>query len=322
MRILFSFLLFTFHFASTAQIPSYVPTNGLVGWWPFNGNANDESGNGNNLIVNGPTLTTDRNSQVNAAYFFVGQPERAQYLITTSLLPFETQEYSMSIWINTNSYYPPHVSGSPYNYANFSIQGIYQINNSNNWNIAPTRSMALDYNNSIINTGHNTSSTGLGITSNDSLIKINRWYHLVVTYGNSILKLFVNDSLIGSGNIGISYQNMNDMTFGGVRNGTAMEVMGGFNGKIDDIAIYNRALTPQEITQLYTSSVTPSTPEDTTSNVGIGTASPKRKLHVNDVMRLEPRNTAPENPAKGDIYFDGVLNKLRVYDGSVWQSCW
>ena len=33
-----------------AQVPNYVPTNGLVGWWPFNGNANDESGNGNNEI--------------------------------------------------------------------------------------------------------------------------------------------------------------------------------------------------------------------------------------------------------------------------------
>ena len=33
-----------------AQVPSYVPTNGLVAYWPFNGNANDESGNGNNGI--------------------------------------------------------------------------------------------------------------------------------------------------------------------------------------------------------------------------------------------------------------------------------
>ena len=33
---------------SFGQVPNYVPTNGLVGYWPFNGNANDESGNGNN----------------------------------------------------------------------------------------------------------------------------------------------------------------------------------------------------------------------------------------------------------------------------------
>jgi len=41
------------HVVAQAQnMPSYVPTNGLVGWWPFNGNANDECGNGNNGTVN------------------------------------------------------------------------------------------------------------------------------------------------------------------------------------------------------------------------------------------------------------------------------
>jgi hypothetical protein len=55
--------------------------------------------------------------------------------------------------------------------------------------------------------------------------------------------------------------------------------------------------------------------------LGIG-IQPVRTLHVNDVMRLEPRNTAPPNPGKGDMYFDNLTNKLRVYDGSVWRDCW
>ena len=55
-----------------SQLPSYVPTNGLVGYWPFNGNANDESGNGNNGTVNGATLTADRNGNLNKAYNFGG----------------------------------------------------------------------------------------------------------------------------------------------------------------------------------------------------------------------------------------------------------
>jgi opacity protein-like surface antigen len=47
--------------ATMAQnVPNYVPTNGLVGWWPFNGNATDESGSGNNGTVNGATLQADR----------------------------------------------------------------------------------------------------------------------------------------------------------------------------------------------------------------------------------------------------------------------
>jgi hypothetical protein len=58
------------------------------------------------------------------------------------------------------------------------------------------------------------------------------------------------------------------------------------------------------------------------SNVGINTLTPARNLHINDVLRLEPRNTAPTNAGKGDIYFDGLINKLRVYDGVIWRNCW
>ena len=57
-------------------------------------------------------------------------------------------------------------------------------------------------------------------------------------------------------------------------------------------------------------------------NVGIGTITPARTLHIKDVMRLEPIPTAPSSPAKGDMYFDSTINKLRVYDGTTWQNCW
>jgi hypothetical protein len=55
-----------------AQVPSYLPTNGLVAYWPFNGNANDESGNGNNGINYGATATSDRNGNSNSALSFNG----------------------------------------------------------------------------------------------------------------------------------------------------------------------------------------------------------------------------------------------------------
>ena len=56
--------------------------------------------------------------------------------------------------------------------------------------------------------------------------------------------------------------------------------------------------------------------------VGIGMDSPQTSLHVKDVLRLEPRNTAPSSPSKGDMFFDSTINKLRVYDGTTWQNCW
>ena len=68
-KLLFYLLLFT-SFNISAQVPSNVPTNGLVGYWPFNGNTIDESGNGNNGSVNGATLTSDRFGSNNSAYDF------------------------------------------------------------------------------------------------------------------------------------------------------------------------------------------------------------------------------------------------------------
>ena len=70
-KILLSFFLILMSGMGFSQsVPSYVPTNGLVGWWGFNGNAQDGSGNGNHGTVNGATLTTDRFGNQNGAYDF------------------------------------------------------------------------------------------------------------------------------------------------------------------------------------------------------------------------------------------------------------
>ena len=72
MRILCPFVFVAFGLSASAQVPSYVPTNGLLGWWPFSGNASDQSGNGNNGTANGATLTTDRDGTANSAFNFNG----------------------------------------------------------------------------------------------------------------------------------------------------------------------------------------------------------------------------------------------------------
>ena len=57
-KLLFLFFTITMSVCTYAQVPSYFPTNGLVGYWPFIGVANDETGNGNNGVVTGASLTT------------------------------------------------------------------------------------------------------------------------------------------------------------------------------------------------------------------------------------------------------------------------
>lgn len=60
-----------------------------------------------------------------------------------------------------------------------------------------------------------------------------------------------------------------------------------------------------------------------TGNMGLGINNPARKLHVKDVMRLEPRNAPPPLPwGEGDIYYDLLTHKLMVYNGTEWMACW
>jgi hypothetical protein len=46
------------------------------------------------------------------------------------------------------------------------------------------------------------------------------------------------------------------------------------------------------------------------------------KVNIENIINIKPRPSAPLSPLKGDIYFDNNTNKLRVFDGTIWQNCW
>ena len=57
-----------------------------------------------------------------------------------------------------------------------------------------------------------------------------------------------------------------------------------------------------------------------TGNVGIGTAAPVDKLHVSDVLRLEPRATAPDPASEGDLYVDSTDHHIYCYLDGGWKQ--
>jgi hypothetical protein len=73
-----------------------------VGWWPFNGNADDKSGNGNDGEVNGATLTEDRNSNENSAFTFDGVDDRISLGNTMQNLGASYNPVSISLWFKTS----------------------------------------------------------------------------------------------------------------------------------------------------------------------------------------------------------------------------
>jgi hypothetical protein len=75
-------------------------TNGLVAYYPFNGNANDATGNGNNGTVVGATLATDRFGNPNSAYSFDGASD---YISFTTLPTTQTDGVTLTAWVSPAS---------------------------------------------------------------------------------------------------------------------------------------------------------------------------------------------------------------------------
>ena len=79
--------------------PKTTLETGLVAYYPFNGNANDESGYGNNGTVTGATLVEDRNGGSSKAYSFDGD----DFIISTSEIELTQNKFTLSLWANPNS---------------------------------------------------------------------------------------------------------------------------------------------------------------------------------------------------------------------------
>ena len=226
--------------ATMAQnVPSYVPTNGLVGWWPFNGNANDESLNGNNGTVNGATLTADRNGNANSAYDFNGLSSFIEVL-NSNIIEF-SDGITFSAWISPHSYkLGGVVDKSGGNIGGFRIC-VRSIDSNNNWNDRKIWIESTQY------------ASGYGAAVSATEYLLDNWQFVVGTYNGSTstCSIYLNGALQ---NTAINLPgNINNLT-NNIRFGLSATVNPEyFNGLIDDIAIYNRALTQSEITALYNS---------------------------------------------------------------------
>jgi hypothetical protein len=248
MRHLLSLVsIFTLLTTLHAQVPSYVPTDGLVGWWPFNGNANDESGNGNNGTVNGANLVIDRFGNADNAYDFNSSTITVPHNDSLGFTQFG--DFTVTFWFKKNSSVSPqHFMGKRPNSSPLF-----------NWQFACTDNQT--------NFG-----SGLGPGQYDGAISNapqpnGQWTFLCGTYSNSVWSLYENSIIIASSSSFSSPDVNCDLTFGN---------SGGFEpyiGLLDDIGIWNRALTSAEIQALYTSQpLTPCISPDPVSFTGLGTS--------------------------------------------------
>lgn len=207
---------------------------GLVAYYPFNGNAKDESGNGNNGIVNGATLTTDRFGKPNGAYYFNGIDN---YIIVQNPKGLNNANYTYSFWLKI-------LQLPLLNNCNFIMEFGYPdkpghaiaINNEYPW-INPISGWSVNSANSAI--------SGINFQTGTEQ-HLNVWYNFLFVRNDTSVCIYENDKLIKyllTNGSNAYYTDPLNLYFG-ARAQLKPDFF--FNGIIDDIRIYNRVLTKTE----------------------------------------------------------------------------
>jgi Concanavalin A-like lectin/glucanases superfamily/Secretion system C-terminal sorting domain len=286
------YLLFGFS-QGYSQIPNYVPQNGLVGWWPFNGNANDESGNGNHgVMIDGASNVPDRFDTPNYALGLDGMNDYVRLLY-----PFvDCVDFSISAWVlHTNKG----------NYSGILSDADQALENDLYFNINDSEiGITAD------KSGRNLRSCNLPSIRNyvsfynkgsfDSV-----WVHVVVTTTQNQTKIYINGELKGESNVGgsnVGYHNPNPV-FGKITDqGYSIQY---FRGKLDDIGIWDRVLDSNEMKRLFNneSSLCSYVIKESDTTICPGTS-----LKLNAIQTSKTKSLIPQDGLVGYWPFNGNAN--------------
>lgn len=232
MRLLYTLALVALSIATSAQVPNYVPTTGLLGWWPFSGNANDESGNGNNGTVNGAVLTTDRNGTANSAYNFNGLDQNIDGNIA-SLTALSSS--TLTAWVR----FTGNAGGQPYDsYFQLGAYGSH------------TFSYGYEYGSQAFNLY--SFCTFLPTVPPGNLN--DAWHFVAIVDSESETHLYVDGNLLASGSGGASGSCFQGSSYFQIGGGSDNQWV---TGDVDDVGLWNIALTQQQVQNLFQASSAP-----------------------------------------------------------------
>lgn len=202
------------------------PTDSLVAYYPFDGNANDESGNGYDLTVDGATLTTGKDGDANSAYLFVNTDD---VLKRTDSDVRIASSITVSYWVNLST--TPSQLERHFRLRKNAEYGVIYFNSE--WNI-----QALDELNNRKFYGYST-------------IPLNEWHFIVVEIDVDTVRYYLDDSNVSINTIvdddAVDYTaDLVDVYLG-----NSQLFVNSIKGSLDQFRIYNRILTDDEKTALY-----------------------------------------------------------------------
>lgn len=211
----------------------------LLAYYPFNGNAKDSSGNGYDGIVNGAVLDNDRNGKANGAYNFVNGE-----IISNLGDPNFRGNFSVTLWSRLETFNFENEPGR-ISYP-FIISSAIITNNTLN----PFFGLHYSNSNPIILQTYLNGPSNYYFTY--APVDFKSWNHISVINKSDTLSLFLNGnfvSRVSNPKPQNPLQPSNFIRFGFPKG--ALYELYRLNGKLDDIRIYKRALTPEEVKYLY-----------------------------------------------------------------------
>ncbi len=223
-----------------AKIPKYVPQKGLVAWWSFKGDTKDLSPNKNDIKSYGATLTEDREGKSNSAYYFDGKDDYIEGVIKK--LPLGSSKRTVSGWFKCKK--ESKIYQCLLNYGNLKDKERFGLGfYSKGYFLTMNETYGIDIQENFFD---------------------NKWYFFTVTYDGKKMRVYINgkigkirksgffedfDAEVKTQLNTISYDNK--FRIGGRLEGDNKDEF--IKGTIDDIGIWNRVLTDEEILKLYQS---------------------------------------------------------------------
>lgn len=226
----------TYDYFQISELPPpecVTPPSGLVSWWSGEDNANDIQNNNHGTLQNGATFATGKIGQ---AFSFDGVDDFVVIPHSMSLNP--TNALSLEAWIYINQY--------------TFIPAI--VSKGNVGNYFESYSLAIsDDGRLLFVLNRNGTSSGRSFVMGP-IVSLNTWSHVASTYDGATMRVYLNGSEVGSVNhVGGIFVTPHPVVIG--KNDREPNPLGYptsyLSGLIDDVSIYNRALSASEIQSIY-----------------------------------------------------------------------
>lgn len=236
----------TIHIIDSVNCNCYDLSDGLVAYYNFNnGTLNDSSGNNNAIVFNNAVKTTDRNGNANNAYLFNGTSSYMQVKSSATLNP---SNITLSAIVKLNGFYPGKCHGNQILQKGTVDQdpGVYSLRVTDLYtDCAITADTAKEE----IGGFYGDYGSSSNVYDTADYIKTNRWVNVVYTFDGKQSKIYIDGQLKRTTIANAVFTATSEDLF--IGRAESSEYPYWFNGVIDDVRIYNKALCAGAVKQLY-----------------------------------------------------------------------